>query len=150
MLPLNESTISSLDLTVITPLTPRRGKNKDKNNNGKNISNNNNNYYCKNESRHCQRRQLHCRGCGGGGDGGLGCLNGEHLLQKEEEEPRRMESTVCAAATSPFKVDCGSSPFSQSCRLARGDSDRKPRDSKFTKKEKISDFVDFIELLSKY
>lgn len=148
MLPLNETTISSLDLTVITPLTPRREKNKDKNDNNRRNNNKSNNY--KNESRHCQPRQLHCRGygdcvnaCDGSGDEHL-----QKLSRKAEEQPR----PTMSAATSPIRFDCGFSAFNDSLKLGggRGDSGRKPDDYRFKKKEKISDFVDFIELLSEY
>lgn len=146
MLPLNETTISSLDLTAITPLTPRREKNKDKNDNNSGNNNKSNNY--KNESRHCQRRQLHCRGCGAGeGD----CVNafdgsGDERNLRKANEPARL--TVCAA-TSPIKFDCDSSGFKDLFKLGeRTDSDRNSYDCRFKKKEKMSDFVDFIELLS--
>lgn len=146
-LPLNETTISSLDLTVITPLTPRREKNKGKNDNYNNKSNN-----YKNGSRHCQRRPLHCRGCSGGGD----CVDGDEF-DGYERKPRKNEEQsrqTISAATSPFKIkhDCGCSPFNSSRWEAneRVDSGRKSHDGRFKKKEKISDFVDFIELLSEY
>lgn len=161
MSPLNETTISSLDLTVITPQTPRREKNK-----GISSNKNNNNY--KNESRHCRLRGRQCCGGGGGGDGVGDCVNvgGEvdgsskevdvDYLQKFKCDNSKMtkKSTV-STATSPFKFDCGCSPFDDykleppSDRLVT--SARKLHEhGRFKKKDKISDFIDFIELLSEY
>ncbi|KAL5292819.1 hypothetical protein ACFFRR_011533 [Megaselia abdita] len=130
MSPLNETTISSLDLTVITPQTPRREKNKG-----------NNNY--KNESRHChRRRRLHC--CGGCKDDG--CCRGDGFAEFDVDYKQKFEKakTTVSAATSPFKFDCGCSPLNDLLKNER--VEKKVQDSK--KKDKISDFSDFIELLN--
>lgn len=153
MSPLNETTISSLDLTVITPQTPRREKNKGINKtNYKNYTSNKNDDY-KKESRHC-------RGCcGGKGDGdgndggrvdGFGEVDVDYLHKFKRADAR---STV-SAATSPFKFDCGCSPFNDfkfGSAEAGCSSGRKVHEHcRFKKKEKISDFGDFFELLSEW
>lgn len=126
--PLNETTISSLDLTAITPQTPRKETNKG-----------NKNY--KNGSCHCGRR-----GGGGCSGSGEGDRSGDiDYLQKLRE--------TASAATSPIRLVCGSSALNGSLKLEpqeRVESGRKLFDCRFKKKEKISDFVNFIELLSEY